>query len=123
MVGAVDEIAGYTLLADWRLPSAAPPKDRDFALGLGPLLVSSDVLTPDGLEVVVRVDGNDRAHARFEGFDWERARDLAAARTVLKPGDLLVGPALAHIEGIAPGSSVELQFDGIGALTQSIVGD
>ena len=31
------EIAGYTLVNDWRAPSLAPPKDRDFATSVGPV--------------------------------------------------------------------------------------
>ena len=42
--------AGFTLLAEWRGPALDPPKDRDFALGLGPVVVTSDELDPDGLE-------------------------------------------------------------------------
>ena len=50
-----------------------PPKDRDFALRLGGLMV-----TPD------EWDG--------DGFDWEDAVAYAARGTVLRPGDLVAGP-------------------------------
>lgn len=121
MVGAEDEIAGYTLLADWRLPTAAPPKDRDFALGLGPLLVSSDALSPDGLEVVVRVDGDERAKGSLETFDWASARDLAAAGTTLRPGDLIAGPALDAVGDLVPGCRVEIEAREVGVLEQGVV--
>jgi 2-keto-4-pentenoate hydratase/2-oxohepta-3-ene-1,7-dioic acid hydratase in catechol pathway len=121
MVGAEDEIAGFTVLADWRLPTASPPKDRDFALGLGPVLVSADALSPDGLEVVVRVDGDARERGRFEGFDWIRARDLAAAGTTLRPGDLIAGPARESVRDLPPRTRVEIDVEGIGVLEQRVV--
>jgi hypothetical protein len=121
VVGAEDEIAGFTVFADWRRPTASPPKDRDFALGLGPVLVTADALSPDGLEVVVRVDGDPRERGRVEEFDWVIARDLAAAGTTLRPGDLIAGPALGAVGGLAPGTRVEIDVEGIGVLEQSVV--
>ena len=117
IVGADGELVGHTLLADWRLPPASPPKDRDFALGLGPVLVTRDDLATDRLEVVARVDGEERDRARLDGFDWAAARDLAAAGTTLRPGDILAGPASGLVEDIGPGSSVEIDVEGVGSLT------
>ena len=116
IVGADGELAGYTLLADWRLPSASPPKDRDFALGLGPVLVTRDALVPDGLEVVARVDGEERECGRLDGFDWAAAHDLAAVGTTLRPGDVLAGPASGRVGDVEPGSSVEIEVEGVGTL-------
>jgi hypothetical protein len=120
VVGADGALGGLTILAEWRDPGRPPPKDRDFALGLGPLLVTLDAFEPDGAETSVRVDGAERLSARFGGFDWGAARDLAAAGTTLRPGDLLAGPAVGVVEGVAAGSSVEVDVDGIGALVQSV---
>jgi 2-keto-4-pentenoate hydratase/2-oxohepta-3-ene-1,7-dioic acid hydratase in catechol pathway len=117
IVGADGELAGYTLLADWRLPAASPPKDRDFALGLGPLLVTPGALAPDPLEVVVRVEGEERGRGRLDGLDWPAARDLAAAGTVLRPGDVLAGPAAVRVQGVERGSSVDVVVEGIGTLS------
>jgi hypothetical protein len=119
VIGSDSALEGVTILAEWRDHRRPPPKDRDFALGLGPLLVTRDALEPDGVEGVVRVDGAERLRARFGGFDWDAARDLAAAGTTLRPGDLLAGPALGVVD-VAAGSSVEVQVDGIGALVQSV---
>lgn len=124
MVGGEGAIEGSTAVADWRRPELAPPKDRDFALALGPTLVTLDELDPDGLEAVVRVQGQERLRGRFASFDWETARALAADGTTLRPGDLIVGPALDEAGDLVPGSpgdvSVELEVDGIGVLTQTI---
>ena len=42
IVGADGELGGFTILADWRAPDLPAPKDRDFALGLGPVVVTRD---------------------------------------------------------------------------------
>jgi len=122
VIGADGALAGFTAFADWRDPARVPPKDRDFALGLGPVVVTSDELDADGLEAVIRVDGSERARGAFRDFDWELARELAAERTVLKPGDLLAGPS-ALVEEIPRGSVVELELVGIGVLEQIAGGD
>lgn len=120
MIGADEEISGFTLLAEWRRPKLAPPKDRDFALGLGPVVVTTGELATDKLEMLVCVDGDELLLARVDGFDWEDARALAAAGTTLRAGDLLAGPSPAIVEGLVPGRAVELEVDGIGVLAQTV---
>lgn len=121
VVGGGGAIAGFTACADWRDPRSGPPKDRDFALGLGPVVVTADAVEPARLEVVVRVDGEERLRAAAPRLDWAAARDLAEAGTVLRAGDLLVGPALGPVE-VAPGDAVELEVDGIGVLAERVAG-
>ena len=94
VIGADGAIAGWTGLVEWRAPELATPKDRDFALLLGPTVETDP---PDA-------------------FDWEGARTLAAANTRLRPGDLLAGPVLELHEEIASGGFVAA-FDGLGELT------
>ncbi len=120
MVGSEAAIEGFTAVADWRRPELAPPKDRDFALALGPTVVTAEGLNPEGLEAVVRVDGEERLRGRFESFAWEGARALAADGTTLRPGDLIVGPALDKVDDLTPDSAVELEVEGIGVLTQTV---
>jgi hypothetical protein len=93
-------IGGFTVLAEWRAPGLTPPKDRDFALGLGPVVVTPDEST-----------GGD--------FDWDAAVGLAASGTVLLHGDLLAGPAV-EMRDVEPGAAVSLELDGIGALEQRV---
>ena len=119
VIGADRGFAGCTLLAEWRDPALEPPKDRDFALGLGPFVVTRDELDPAGLEAIVRVDGDERAGGRFPELDWAAARDLAAAGTRLHPGDLVAGPPLPPVE-VEPGADVEIVVEEIGALCQSL---
>ena len=93
VIGLDGAIGGWTGLAEWRAPELEPPKDRDFALLLGPVVETE-------LE---------------DDFDWEAARALAELNTRLRPGDLLAGPALAQREDV-PTGPLELEFDGVGRL-------
>jgi hypothetical protein len=119
VIGAGGGFAGYTLLAEWRDPALEPPKDRDFALGLGPYVVTLDELDPVGLEAVVRVDGDECTREAFPALDWGVARDLAAAGTRLHPGDLVAGPPLEPVD-VEPGADVEIVVAEIGALAQRL---
>ena len=103
VVGGGAEIGGFTLLAEWRDPARRLPKDRDFALGLGPVVV-----TPDEF-----VEG--------AGFDWAAATALAAAGTHLYPGDVLAGP-IREQRDVRAGERVSLEADGIGAFEQRVAG-
>jgi hypothetical protein len=105
VIGAGGLIGGLTILAEWRALALRPPKDRDFALGLGPVVVTTDECPVDP-----------------HGFDWTAARALAGSGTVLYPGDLLAGPALEQRNGIAPGETVALEIAGIGTLEQQVAG-
>jgi hypothetical protein len=116
LVGAVSAIAGFTILAEWRDPARTPPKDRDFALGLGPYLATPDELDPTGLAALVRVDGEESFRGDVAAFDWEGARRQAADGTVLFPGDLLAAPAVGVVAEIEPGTTVEVELEGLGAL-------
>lgn len=97
VIGLDGAIAGWTGLAEWRAPELALPKDRDFALVLGPV-VDTELDWDFGWDV-----------------DWEAARALAEQNTRLRPGDLLAGPVLALHENVASGL-FELEIDGVGTL-------
>jgi hypothetical protein len=102
VMGAGGEIGGFTVLAEWRAAGIAPPKDRDFALGLGPVVVTTDADRPEA-----------------DGFDWAAAVELAAAGTALYAGDILASPAGEPIAG-EPGSVVAVEAAGIGSLEQRL---
>jgi uncharacterized protein DUF2437 len=102
VIGAGGEVGGFTLLAEWRADGLAPPKDRDFALGLGPVVVTGDAGATDG-------------------FDWPTALELAASGTALYPGDILAAPASEAIVA-ALGDVVEIAIDWIGSLEQRFGG-
>lgn len=121
LIGAEERLVAMTILAEWRDPTRPPPKDRDFALGLGPVAATEDVFDPVTCVHVVSVDGVERRQESAPAFDWEAARVLAARGTRLYPGDLLAGPACGSVE-VAPGSVVEIEVDGIGVLEQRVAG-
>jgi hypothetical protein len=93
VIGHDGEIGGWTGLGEWRAPELDPPKDRDFALLLGPMV--------------------DTEH--HDGFDWEQACAFAALHTRLRPGDLLAGPPLERRDDVGSGP-IEVEFAGIGTL-------
>jgi hypothetical protein len=97
VIGLDGAIGGWTGLGEWRAPDLAPPKDRDFALLLGPVV---DTELADELA---------------RGFDWDAARALAELNTRLRPGDLLASPELALHEDVASGE-LELEIGGVGTL-------
>jgi hypothetical protein len=116
VIGAEGRIGGYTLLAGWRPVGAGPPKDRDFALGLGPVVATPDELDPTPEAVVVRVGGLERLRAELPPFDWEEAVAFASAGTALRPGDVLAGPRAGSVDSVA--GPVELELRDVGALAQ-----
>jgi hypothetical protein len=94
IVGADGQLGGWTGVVHWLAPELDHPKDCDFALLLGP---------------VVEIGPRD-------GFDWDAARAVAAENTRLRPGELLVGPALERYDDVRPGPFRHL-FGGLGELT------
>jgi hypothetical protein len=73
VIGDEEQIGGYVLANAWRAPSLPPPKDRDFALSIGPWIATEH--EPD--------------------FDFAHARETAARNTRLRAGDLIVAPPFA----------------------------
>jgi hypothetical protein len=102
VVGAGGLIGGLTILAEWRAAALTPPKDRDFALGLGPVVVTTDECPTDP-----------------RGFEWSAALAFAAAGTVLYPGEILAGPAFEQRD-VGAGEAVSLGIEGIGFLEQRV---
>lgn len=94
VIGLDGAIGGWTGFAEVRAPEHDPPKDRDFALLLGPLLDTE-------LE---------------DRFDWAAARALAELNTRLRPGDVLAGPVLERHEDV-PSGPIKLSFAGLGDLS------
>ena len=115
VVGHEGVLGGFTALAEWRDPARQPPKDRDFALGLGPSVCTHDAVEPDGLGALVRVDGSLALTGAFVGFDWKAAVAFAADGTELRPGDLIAGPGLGAVD-VAVGAAVEVEVEGVGVL-------
>jgi hypothetical protein len=94
IVGAEGAVGGLTILGELRAQGLASPKDRDFALFLGPTVET---------ELVVQL------------FDWERALAHAAENTHLRAGDLVAAPPVQATE-LPTAAPFELAVDGLGVL-------
>ncbi|MEX2194673.1 MAG: fumarylacetoacetate hydrolase family protein [Thermoleophilaceae bacterium] len=138
VIGGEGEIAGFTLMNDWSARDVqraemtvglGPHKGKDFAISLGPWLVTPDELPLRNgrlqLEATVTVNGKQRARANAgeQHFGWDELLAHAARDTRLRPGDVLGsgtlnGGCLLELGGgwIEPGDVVALEADGLGML-------
>ena len=135
VIGADGEIGGFTVMNDWsardlqRAEMAVglgPAKGKDFATSLGPVLVTVDELDGSGVEMVARVNGEERSrgNSRDMHHSWQAIVAQAARNTRLLPGTFLgrgrwgPGCILEHGDGrwLRPGDVVELEIEGIGVL-------
>jgi fumarylacetoacetate (FAA) hydrolase len=147
VIGADQQIAGFTLLNDWSARDVqahemtvglGPAKGKDFATSLGPWLVTPDELPyVDGrlqLEATVTVNGREvtRSRAGEQHWTWPQIVAHAARDTELAPGDLLGSGTLNRgcllelgpLEGdryLVPGDVVALEAEGLGRLESPIV--
>ena len=110
VVGRDGAIGGYTLANTWRAPELPAPKSRDFALSIGPFLLT------DRPAATVHVGGRSVELAPA----WDALVANAALNTTLRAGDLLVVDGGAGGE-IGPGDVAELRGDGFGVLCNRVV--
>jgi len=94
-------IGGFTLMNDWISPNLSGAKARDFAISLGPVVV-----TPD----------------EFAGgeIDWATLLDHAELNTRFFPGDVIAGPVRHRGGSVGAGGSVELSHPVIGSLRNDV---
>jgi fumarylacetoacetate (FAA) hydrolase len=135
VMGGDGGIAGFTVLNDWsardlqKMEMAVglgPAKGKDFGTSLGPVLVTPDELGDLSLEMVARVNGEERSRGNLGEihWTWEQLIEHAARDTRLVPGDVLgsgtvgTGCILEHGDGrwLRSGDVVELEVEGIGVL-------
>jgi fumarylacetoacetate (FAA) hydrolase len=140
VIGAGGRIAGFTVMNDWsardlqKMEMAVglgPAKGKDFATSLGPVLVTPDELGDLRLEMVARVNGEERSRGNLGDihWPWEDLAAHAARNTRLSAGDVLgsgtvgTGCILEHGDGrwLRPGDVVELEIERIGVL-RNVVG-
>jgi len=137
MIGAEGAIAGFTILNDWtardleraeRARGLGVAKAKDFAVSIGPVLVTVDEFDATAGALVARVNGEEVASGDLGALahPWDRLRSAAAHNTLLRPGDLLasgafhVPPGGEPLGGLRPGDLVELEVEGIGVLANRI---
>jgi fumarylacetoacetate (FAA) hydrolase len=139
VVGADGGIAGFTVLNDWsardlqKMEMAVglgPAKGKDFATSIGPVLVTADELGDLQLEMVGRVNGEERSRGNLADmhWSWDELVAHAARNTRLQAGDVLgsgtvgTGCILEHGDGrwLQSGDVVELEIEGIGVLRNTV---
>ena len=152
VLGSEGEIAGFTLLNDWSARDVqrqemtvglGPAKGKDFAISLGPWLVTPDELPMrDGRLTVmatVTVNGEEltRSDASEMHWTWDELVAHAGRDTRLRAGDVIGsgtlnrgcllelgpragGPGVERF--LEPGDVVEIAADGLGVLRSEIAG-
>jgi fumarylacetoacetate (FAA) hydrolase len=138
-VGKGMTIGGFTIMNDWSARDLqrremrvglGPAKGKDFATTLGPVVVTPDELGDLRLEMVARVNGEERSRGNLGDMyhSWEAILARAAENTQLLPGDVIgsgtvgTGCILEHGDGrwLQPGDVVELEVEGIGVLRNRV---
>jgi fumarylacetoacetate (FAA) hydrolase len=141
IIGADEQIAGFTIMNDWSARDVqraetsvglGPAKGKDFATSLGPWVVTVDEFDGSSAAMVARVNGVQRSSGELGSLyhSWSAIRDRAALNTRLRPGDVLgsgtVGSGcileLDATSWLQPGDVVELEVAGLGVL-RNVVGD
>jgi acylpyruvate hydrolase len=134
---AWDHVAGLTLMNDvtvrdyqWRTPQWFAGKTWEASTPVGPVVVTLDELGDVGrLELVTRVDGEERQRASLDDlvFDVARLVEDVSRIVTLQPGDLIatgtpggVGAAMDPKGFLAIGSVVEVEIEGIGVLRNRV---
>jgi fumarylacetoacetate (FAA) hydrolase len=123
MVGADGHIGGFTVANDWTAPDLPGAKSHDFAISIGPVLVTPDEFPGDSGAMVARVNGEERSRAEVAGLphSWRERIERAALNTRLRPGDLLLAQARqGDGQPLSPGDVVELEIEGIGVLRNRV---
>jgi fumarylacetoacetate (FAA) hydrolase len=95
VIGADGTVGGFTLMNDWLAPDLTGMKAQDFAISLGPVVV-----TPDEFP---------------SRDDWAALLEHAARNTRLLPGDILAAGSMRDGPFDA-GDTVEVQLREIGVL-------
>ena len=139
IVGADGGICAYTVMNDWSARDLqreemavglGPVKGKDFATSLGPWAVSADEIDGVALEMIARVNGEERSrgNTRTMHYSWHDVSTAASRNTRLWPGDILGsgtvdnGCILEDGDGrwLKPGDIVELEIERIGVLRNTV---
>ena len=114
----LDAVVAVAPVARLRAPALDPPKDRDFAIALGPWFTTTDE-APEAATLQVTAVGVE-AEGNAGRVDWEATRRFAAANTRLRVGDLLVAPAAVVAE--VPGAGAfSIEVEALGTLRLTLL--
>ncbi len=105
-----------------------PAKSKDFANGMGPVVVTADELPDHPLAAEVRVNGETWGSGNTSGMQHSIADMVAyaSAGERLVPGELLATGTIPGCSGVetdrwlSPGDTVELKIEGIGTLSNVV---
>lgn len=108
-----------------------PSKSKDFDTGnvIGPWVVTADELDPYNLDMIVRINGEERSRGNSSSIHWT-FEDLISHITkseTLYPGEFIAsgtvggGSGLEWQRFLKPGDIIELEVEGIGVLKNRIV--
>jgi fumarylacetoacetate (FAA) hydrolase len=100
VIGAKGAIGGFTLMNDWVAPELPGAKARDFAISLGPVVVTPEEFPSRG--------------------DWTALIEHASRSTRLLPGDILAAGSLRD-GPYRTGAVVEVKLEEIGVLRNTVV--
>jgi len=137
---ALEHVFGYTIFNDFSARDAqmiegqgmlGPAKGKDFdnANVLGPWLVTADEIgDPYSLEMVVRVNGQERGRGNSASMYWKFEDAIAhvSRDETLYPGEVIGsgtvgnGCGLESLQFLADGDEVELEIDRIGCLRNRV---
>jgi 5-oxopent-3-ene-1,2,5-tricarboxylate decarboxylase/2-hydroxyhepta-2,4-diene-1,7-dioate isomerase len=129
---ALKYVRGYTVANDWGVHdfrhadrgAMLRVKGQDGFCPLGPVLVDAGDVDPDDLWLRTYVDG-ELAQQGHTGSDLVfsvayQIADVARLMT-LEPGDVLLTGTPAHSRPVDLGTTVEVEIDGIGRLSNHVV--
>lgn len=143
--GEADEyIAGFTLFNDFTARDEqlqemqgklGPARGKDFANALGPHLVTPDELDLPNAEFSIDVESADGEVDTWSegtvgemGHSWGEIIEHTSAEETLYPGDVLgsgtvgTGCGLELGRFLEPGDTVSISVEGLGTLTNTVVG-
>ena len=133
-------IFGYTIFNDFSARDVqpnemkmgmGPQKSKDFAYGVGPIIVTADELPSiEGLkgkvvlnsEVVSEVESDKSTFSPAELLAWVSVSDTLLPGDLVATGTMGFGSGLEIDRKLAPGDVLELQLDKVGTL-KSVIGD
>lgn len=103
-------------------PTFARGKSFDTFCPLGPAVwVGADL---ENLEVITRVDGQERQRGHTRDMTWGIVDLLiyAARMMTLEPGDVILTGSPAGVGPLVPGNRLEVEISGVGVLENRVVG-
>ena len=136
---AMEHVAGFTVMNDFSARDMqraemkvrlGPAKGKDFATAIGPVLVTTDEIPdPYNLRMSARINGETWSEGNSGSMHhrFERMIEFASMDETLHPGDLIGSGTVAGGCGleldrwVKPGDVIELEIDGIGTLTNTVV--